>query len=71
MSQEIVDAVLEGGPGDFPEDARHRRAAPEQYTIKVMHRGGYEHFEWVSDPASRIEAAPRVYRWTSRTRIAE
>jgi Family of unknown function (DUF5988) len=65
---ETVDVVLQGGPRDFPEDARKRRATTDESTIKIMHRGGYEHFERASQSG---DATPVVYRWTLRTRIAE
>lgn len=62
-----VPVVLHGGPDDLPETAR-RQAADGRTTIKVEHRGGYEHFELIEDAAG---AAPAAYRWTMRTRIAE
>jgi hypothetical protein len=68
---ETVHVVLEGGPGDFPENARRRQTARDEPVIKVMHRGGYEHFERVSEPSPRGDSAPVVYCWTARTRIAE
>jgi Family of unknown function (DUF5988) len=37
-----------------------------------MHRGGYEHFTRDADaPPAAGASAPAVYRWTTRTRIAE
>jgi hypothetical protein len=68
-TQETITAVLQGGPSDLPESARTRQADGSGDTIKIMHRGGYEHFEPVADaPAG---AGTVIYRWTTRTRIAE
>jgi hypothetical protein len=66
-----VDAVLEGGPTDLPEQERRRRSTPGEFTIKIMHRGGYEHFTRDADALPAGPSAPAVYRWTTRTRIAE
>jgi hypothetical protein len=67
---ETIDAVLEGGPLDLPEQERRRRTTPDDSTIKIMHRGGYEHF--TKDADARAGApGPAVYRWTARTKIAE
>ena len=69
--QETIDAVLEGGPLDFPADTRRCRAARDERTVKVLHRGGYEHFERAAERSPQDGGAPAVYQWTSRTRIAE
>jgi len=58
----VLDVVLEGGPSDLPAEARKRRVPAGDQKVKVEHRGGHEHFE-------RFEAG--VYRWTTRTKIAE
>jgi hypothetical protein len=50
--------VLEGGPASLAEDGK----------LKIIHRGGYEHFE--RDPSTPAAEAV-VYRWTGRTEIAE
>jgi hypothetical protein len=67
---EAVNAVLEGGPLDLPETARKRHTLLGEPIIKIMHRGGYEHFERVSDTPPPGDSDPVVYRWTTRTRIA-
>ncbi|WP_341720704.1 DUF5988 family protein [Micromonospora sp. FIMYZ51] len=62
------DVVLEGGPADLPDALRRRRVTGTTDRIKVMFRGGYEHFHRdISVPAT----VPVVYRWAGRTRIAE
>jgi hypothetical protein len=66
----VVDAVLVGGPDDLPEAARRTRARDGD-TIKVVHRGGYEHFDCDDRPQEQEGHGPRVFRWTMRTRIAE
>lgn len=67
-SAEEVAAVLRGGPTDLPATLRDRLARRDQQTIKVVHRGGYEHFE-------RVEGAeavtPLVFNWVTRTAMAE
>jgi hypothetical protein len=57
-----VDVVLEGGPSDLPDGERRRRIPAGDLKVKVRHRGGHEHFERTDDG---------VYRWTTRTKIAE
>ncbi|MFG1778086.1 DUF5988 family protein [Micromonospora sp. NPDC049051] len=64
----VIDVVLEGGPVDLPADLRSRRVAGAEEKIKVLHYGGYEHFE---RGASAATVDPVVFRWTGRTRIAE
>ncbi|SCF29509.1 hypothetical protein GA0070618_4940 [Micromonospora echinospora] len=65
----IVDAVLEGGPTTLRADQRSHRVPLREHKIKVPHHGGYEHFE--RDAAGVADAAPLVFRWSGRTRIAE
>jgi hypothetical protein len=67
-ADEDVDVVLVGGPSDLPAAARTQRVGPEDVKVKLIHRGGYEHFERERDASG---SAPVVFRWTSRTRIAE
>ncbi|MFD0689612.1 DUF5988 family protein [Actinomadura fibrosa] len=64
------DVVLVGGPVDLPEAARRTRARDGE-TVKILHRGGYEHFERDEQSGGPDPDAPRVFRWTMRTRIAE
>jgi alkaline phosphatase len=63
-----IDVVLIGGPDDLPEPARRTRASADEAKIKVLHRGGYEHFERAD---SLDENGEPVFRWTMRTRVAE
>jgi Family of unknown function (DUF5988) len=65
-----IAAILEGGPVDFPDELRTQRVATDAAKIKVMHRGGCEHFER-QDTGQKAAPAPVVFRWTMRTRIAE
>lgn len=69
-TDEEVEVILTGGPSDLPPAARSLRVHREAHKVKIVHRGGYEHFE--RDPAPESSGTgPRVYRWTTRTRIAE
>lgn len=61
-----VDIVLEGGPVTLPAGERNRRGQVDEDRIKVPYYGGHEHFERV-DRHQR----PVVYRWITRTRVAE
>ncbi|GAA4076265.1 DUF5988 family protein [Nonomuraea soli] len=67
-----VNIFLLGGPSDFPEGARYRRLDNLDEKVKIQHRSGYEHFER-SDEHYHVggDCQGVVYRWTTRTRIAE
>jgi uncharacterized protein DUF5988 len=65
-----VEAVLAGGPRDLPAALRHRRASRTDTKIKILHRGGYEHFERAEDRPDG-EQRPLVFTWTTRTKPAE
>nr|UPI48926.1 DUF5988 family protein [Micromonospora sp.] len=65
-----VEAALIGGPADIPESTRRCRADAGARTIKLAHRGGYEHFELV-DTVEVNADGPAIFRWTTRTKIAE
>ena len=68
-ADEIVHAVLEGGPVDIPEGLRKVREPVADAKIKIPHYGGYEHFERAID--ADPTALPIVFRWTTRTKVAE
>jgi len=61
----LIDAFLEGGPRDLPEADRRQRVTASQVKVKIPYLDGYEHFERADDSAAI------VYRWVTRTRIAE
>ncbi|MDG4830606.1 DUF5988 family protein [Solwaraspora sp. WMMD1047] len=63
-----IEAILEEGPADLPTELRRRTVAADSMKIKVPHLNGYEHFERVPKPGDTTSA---VFRWTTRTRIAE
>jgi hypothetical protein len=63
--------ILEGGPAGIAETARIRSADPSTEKIKLLHCGGYEHFERVDDRDGDTSAGAALYRWTMRTEIAE
>jgi Family of unknown function (DUF5988) len=58
---------LEGGPSSIPDAMRTTWVTDLNDTVKIEHRGGYEHFRLHRDDA---DGSP-VFRWTVRTRIAE
>ncbi|GAA0223760.1 DUF5988 family protein [Cryptosporangium japonicum] len=64
-------AVLEGGPMDLPHEARWCSIASDQDKVKLPFGGGYEHFERVDVPPADVPPGPVVFRWTTRTKIAE
>jgi hypothetical protein len=67
-----LNIVLVGGPGDFPDAARFRYANPADEKVKIPHRSGYEHFERTTEHYHLDdECQGLVFRWTTRTRIAE
>jgi Family of unknown function (DUF5988) len=71
LTEALIDLVLEGGPLDLPSGLRRRRARSAEPTIKIAHRGGYEHFQRVGHPDGDTARRQVVYCWTSRTKIAE
>jgi Family of unknown function (DUF5988) len=68
---DLVQAVLEGGPGSIPELLRTQLVSPNAGKIKIQHHGGYEHFERESKPDHENPPQPAIFRWTMRTKIAE
>jgi hypothetical protein len=68
-----VQAVLEGGPPSIPQSLRTQTVTPLDEKIKIPHYGGYEHFERVSGdcPDEMSMAQQIIFRWTTRTEIAE
>jgi hypothetical protein len=69
-TEPTISVVLEGGPADLPAALRRQSEHIDDTKIKVMHLGGYEHFERTAEPAGD-GTRPVVFRWTMRTRIAE
>lgn len=65
-----VRAVLVGGPQSLPEASRVQSVSPGKEKIKVVHFGGYEHFERAGGaPAEEPVEVP--FLWTMRTKAAE
>lgn len=62
-----VEAILVGGPTHFPQQLRRRKVIRGLDKIKVHYNGGYEHFERVEPDTGETV----VYRWVTRTRVAE
>ncbi|HEY8533065.1 MAG TPA: DUF5988 family protein [Micromonospora sp.] len=65
---EMTDIVLEGGPPDLPPALRTARVPVAQDKVKIEFRGGYEHFERTSALTPHRQV---IFRWVTRTRIAE
>ncbi|MCW3845025.1 DUF5988 family protein [Micromonospora yasonensis] len=68
--ENLIEAILVGGPNDLPATVRSQRLPPDGQKVKIHHRGGYEHFERES-AGSTSSPDPVVFRWTTRTRVAE
>ncbi len=66
-----IEAVLEGGSHDLPPALGRCQARVTDRKIKVVHRGGYEHFERVGEPHDEPGPRPAVFCWTTRTKMAE
>jgi hypothetical protein len=71
--ERMVDALLVGGPTDFPDSQRSVRIAADQarHTIKIEYYDGYQHFEPSEATSEGHGRQPRIYRWIQSTKIAE
>jgi hypothetical protein len=68
---DLMWAVLQGGPEGIPEASRIQVVGPVDDKIKIVHYGGYEHFERTG-MLDESGAYPQiVFHWTARTEIAE
>ena len=65
-----VRAILVGGPSSLPEISRTQTVSPASEKIKVMHLGGYEHFERRGAGVD-LDGAEIPFHWTMRTKAAE
>ncbi|MFR9779394.1 DUF5988 family protein [Micromonospora sp. MS34] len=68
--ENMIEAVLVGGPNDLPAAVRTQRLPSDGQKVKIHHRGGYEHFERETAGAAP-SPDPVIFRWTTRTRVAE
>ncbi|MBB2913047.1 hypothetical protein FHS43_004342 [Streptosporangium becharense] len=66
-----VDVILEGGPADIPRTLRVDGVMAAGGKIKIPRNNGYEHFEWHEESPGADGREPLLFRWTTRTRIAE
>lgn len=69
--EELVEVVLEGGPGDLARTALVDRLVVRYGCLKIERLGGYEHFERIGPGDGSASPGPVVFRWSERTRIAE
>lgn len=69
----VLDAVLQGGPADLEPQQRVIQIRPDQFTVKIEHYGGYEHFERAANGATPddLTGGPVAFHWARRTRMAE
>lgn len=66
---DTAQVFLEGGPDDLPD-----RIVPTPLPgpdVKILLRGGYEHFRPTARQADTPEGKLPVYVWWERTEIAE
>jgi len=66
-----VRATLEGGPESIPQSSRIQTVSPLDEKIKLPHYGGYEHFVRVGSLGEDSSAQQLIYRWITRTEMAE
>lgn len=66
-----VQAILEDGPEGIPTTSRRQTVSPLEEKIKLPYCGGYEHFERVGWLDYSNSARQLVFRWTTRTEVAE
>jgi hypothetical protein len=70
-SADCVLAVLKGGPASLPQESRTQTVGQLAEKIKIMHYGGYEHFERIGTPQESGRRGEIIFHWTMRTEIAE
>jgi hypothetical protein len=66
-----VRAILHGGPESIPNETRVQLVSPVDEKIKLPHYGGYEHFERITALDASGVCDEIIFRWTTRTEIAE
>ncbi|HEY7142664.1 MAG TPA: DUF5988 family protein [Streptosporangiaceae bacterium] len=66
-----VQAILEGGPATIPVTSRLLQVSALDEKVKLLHYGGYEHFERAGGLVGDTARGQVVYRWTMRTELAE
>jgi Family of unknown function (DUF5988) len=77
--QMTIDAVLVGGPSDMEPSRRMVHGVTlDEVKIKVLHRGGYEHFvrdtiqhSADASPSDSGATVAAIYHWSARTEVAE
>jgi hypothetical protein len=66
-----VRAILHGGPESIPNETRIQLVSPLDEKIKLPHYGGYEHFERITALDASGISEEIIFRWTTRTEMAE
>jgi len=64
-------AILHGGPESIPDESRVQLVSPLDAKIKLPHHGGYEHFERIAALGDIGVSDEIIFRWTTRTEMAE
>jgi hypothetical protein len=67
----MVPATLEGGPAGFPDQLRVMSVEPTTQIVKVEYCGGHEHFARADDSDDVEPSESVLFRWATRTKIAE
>jgi hypothetical protein len=67
----FVQAVLEGGPATIPNASRTQEVGSFEEKVKLPHYGGYEHFERAGSLVEDTSCRQVIFRWTTRTEMAE
>jgi hypothetical protein len=67
VSDARIDAILVGGPADIPDQLRLCQVKASDDKVKLRHGRAHEHFERTADS----DADRQIFRWTTRTFIAE
>ncbi|GAA2042495.1 hypothetical protein GCM10009839_51580 [Catenulispora yoronensis] len=65
-----IRAILVGGPSSLPEMHRIQSVSPQKDKIKIVHQGGYEHFERRTCGSDNGPGEIH-FHWTMRTKVAE
>jgi hypothetical protein len=66
-----VLAILVGGPATIPSESRMQTVGPNDEKVKLPYYGGYEHFQRTGEFGEGDVDCPVVFRWVTRTKLAE
>ncbi len=69
--EQLIRAVLQGGPADLPAELRVRMETEPVDKIKIEYLAGYEHFERTGEAEDTVGSGSVVFQWITRTKFAE